>query len=447
MHQVGLIRPQYAESFHCIGSSCEDTCCEGWGVPVQREDFERFLTLPDGALRTKVLAAVEIAPKNGEQAEGFGKNPFARLVMNQSNRCPLLTPDKLCRVHAECGSEYLAHTCATYPRIVRTCGGLEERALALSCPEAARHVLLNPKLEVFSAGHSEARRNRPRHGELPAHFWLIRETMVALVRNRAYPLWKRLFLMGVLCRRLDEIAAGLIDRDVPVFLADFQATVDSGILNAAMEAEPLDRKAQLDAVLRLAGLMLTRSNVRPRFVECIQAFAQGIGNGPSATLDTLTECYTEAHDQYFSPFFEHRQHILENWLLNTIFRTGFPYGTEGIGEGGAVSMAREFARLGAQFALIKGLLIGVAGCYRQQFSVEHVIHTVQAASKHFDHHPEFPKFAHELLTELGLDGARGLSVLLRNAEPIVSRLPVPGKAVPALLAGKALDLPSAAGMN
>jgi lysine-N-methylase len=52
-------------------------------------------------------------------------------------------------------------------------------------------------------------------------------------------------------------------------------------------------------------------------------------------------------------------------------------------------MARECAQLTAQFALIKGLLIGVAGFHGEAFSAAHVVHAVQAASKHFEHHPEF----------------------------------------------------------
>ena len=89
------------------------------------------------------------------------------------------------------------------------------------------------------------------------------------------------------------------------------------------------------------------------------------------------------------------------------------------------SLSREFARLTAQFALIKGLLIGVAGRYRDGFSSEHVVHTVQAASKHFEHHPEFLNMAHTLLVESRLDGARGTAILLRNADPTVPRQPVP----------------------
>ncbi len=178
--------------------------------------------------------------------------------------------------------------------------------------------------------------------------------------------------------------------------------------------------AQMDAVLRLAGLMLHRSNITPRFVECIESFKVGIGNGPRATLESLASTYSLAHDRYYAPFFDRRPYILENLLINTIIRCRFPFGLQKAREntpGSPTSMAREFALLTAQFALIKGLLIGVAGCHREAFSTSHVIHTVQAASKHFEHHPEFLNMAYALLVETHLDGARGLAILLRNVTP------------------------------
>jgi len=75
-------------------------------------------------------------------------------------------------------------------------------------------------------------------------------------------------------------------------------------------------------------------------------------------------------------------------------------------------------------------MIGVAGFHRERFSTEHIVHTVQAASKHFDHHPEFLGRAHALLVESRMDGARGLAILLRNpgpsaAVPVTSAIHVP----------------------
>ncbi len=435
---ISPMRPAYAEIFRCIGPACEDTCCQGWSVPIDRAAYERYQRLPDSPLRALIDSSVlvNIQPVNGTQPVSF-----ATIPMNGANQCPLLTEDRLCRIHAELGEGFLSHTCATYPRIVNSIDGVEETALALSCPEAARLVLLNPELlnqnliepelpdlnlpapELPAAtderpgcelaGRPSAEENSP----LLSWFQPIRQAALELVANRAYPLWQRLFLLGVFCRRLDAIASGELRRGVPAFLADFEATVASGALRPAMETLPLDRTAQLDVVLRLAGLLLHRSSVRPRFVECVEAFTAGIGNGPGATLESLAARYAEAHDRYYEPFLRRHPYILENFLVNTIFRCRFPLGREGAPAGRPPSMAREFALLTAQFALMKGLLIGVAGFHREKFSAARVVHTIQAASKHFEHHPEFLSLAYELLVESRMDGARGLAILLRNTAP------------------------------
>jgi lysine-N-methylase len=78
--------------------------------------------------------------------------------------------------------------------------------------------------------------------------------------------------------------------------------------------------------------------------------------------------------------------------------------------GAVPRMSKEFALLTAQFTLMKGLLIGVAGFHREQFAATHVVHTVQAAAKHFEHHPEFLSSAHNLLVESRMDGARGMAI-------------------------------------
>jgi lysine-N-methylase len=442
--QFKLVRPTYSKSFHCAGAACEDTCCQGWSVYIDQAAYEKYLELPVSPLQSLIASNMLVI------AEGAKPASFARIQMNSANQCPLLSEERLCRIQAEFGEGWLSHACATYPRILVQAGGEKETALALSCPEAARLVLLSPGLLVSGHGATPEGADRELAAEtestetqpLENFFHPIRAQAVALLQNRAYLLWQRLFLLSLFCRRLDAIAAGELKRSVPDFLVDFESAVSSGSLRTAMESLPMDRAAQLDVVLRLAGLMLHRSNVRPRFVECIQAFTTGIGNGPGATLESLTARYTVAHDRYYAPFFDLHAHILENYLINSVFRRRFPFGQReaqpDAQPGSPVSMSRECALLTAQFALMKGLLIGVAGYYREGFSHAHVVHTIQAASKHFEHHPEFLSMAHTLLMESRMDGARGMAILLRNAEPnTVSR-----SAKPAPLA---IQLPAAEG--
>jgi lysine-N-methylase len=416
------IRSDYPDRFHCIGSACEDTCCQGWSVPVDQAAYEKYQQLSSSPLRVLIDESISVTPPGPD-----GPKPahFAKIRMNSANQCPLLTADRLCGIQAEHGEALLSHTCATHPRIVHSIGGVKDTALTLSCPEAARLVLLST--DLFSSNRTEdsdGSNGGDASSNLP-DFWPMRAVVLALVQNRDYPLWQRLFLLGLLCRRLDSIANGELKGTVAGFLAGFEAAVATGTLRPAMETLPIDRTAQLDAVLRLAGMMLHRSNVHPRFVECVQAFTTGIGNAPGATLESLTAQFTVAHDHYYAPFIDRHPHILENYLINTIIRCRFPYGREvKAGDGAAfpaASMTREFAKLAAQFALMKGLLIGVAGHHRESFAAEHTVHTVQAASKHFEHHPEFLDLAHQLLVESQLDGARGIAILLRNADANLSR--------------------------
>jgi lysine-N-methylase len=428
VRSTALLKPEYSESFRCIGPACEDSCCEEWTIHVDQSTFEKYKALPAGPLRTIVDENIQRISEETSAKGGSAVSAFAQIRMNADRNCPLLSADGLCRMQSEHGEAFLSHMCATYPRIVSSIGGLTEKALSLSCPEAARLVLLRPQLAMSFVEIDESpTREETASGDdtwLP-HFWTIRDFALALVRNRVYPLWQRLFLVGLFSSRFDAIAPGDLGKSVPQLLDDFAAAVASRNLQASMETLPVDHAQQLDVVLRLAGMLLHRSNLRPRFLECIQAFTQGIGNGPTATLESLTACYAEAHDYHFAPFFERHPYILENYLINTIFRCRFPFGRDWARNGSAPSMSREFALLTAQFALIKGLLIGVAGFHRDGLSTDHVVHTFQAASKHFEHHTEFLTQAHALLVESRMDGALGMAILLRNAESNAPRPALP----------------------
>jgi lysine-N-methylase len=445
---------------------------------VDQQTYEKYRQLPPGPLRSLIDVTV-IGPAPDTEAPPVAT--FAKIQMSDGNRCPMLLQNGLCRIQSEVGESFLSHVCATYPRTLHFIDRVPEKSLSLSCPEAARLVLLDP--ELFAADLSQQDEEEtgrlsqnsagefspdggavpaapvmadqgPSEGEKPAvpanhssrttgtplllsNFWAIRATVLSLVRNRDNPLWQRLFLLGILCRRLDAIAKGELHRGVSEFLRDFEATVATGALKVAMEALPLDRTSQLDVVLRLAGSMLHRSNVRPRFVECIHAFTAGIGNGPGSTIESLTAHYAYAHDRFYAPFMDRNPHILENYLVNTILRCNFPFGKEARQQATEFSMAREFALLTAQFALMKGLLIGVAGFHGERFGAVEVVHTFQAAAKHFEHHPEFLKQAHALLVESQMDGARGLGILLRNTEPVGPRPTAPEVQVPAQQGGGA----------
>jgi lysine-N-methylase len=413
MRTTPLIRPEYAESFRCIGPACEDTCCQGWHVFVDRATYEKYQTIPAGPLRTLMAAHVAPVAQDDDNPSVAG---FAAIRMPASLECPFLSSERLCRIQLEHGEEYLSRTCAVYPRTVQTIDGLEETTLTLSCPEAARMVLLDPQLLApRSAGRYHLTWDDAATGasNLRFYFWQIREFAIALVRNRAYPLWQRLFLLGTFSRRMEAIGSGGV-RGFPEFLRDFSSAIDAGTLRKPIETISADLALQLDMVLQLVRLQVAGTGLPLRLAECLKAFLSGVGNGQATTLASQSALYGTAYRRYYEPFFDRNPWIVENLLINMILRRRFPLGARLADAAAALQPAREFASLATEFALIKGLLIGVAGARKEAFDSQDVVRTVQVACKHFEHNPALVDMAHQLLKARNLDNAHGLTMLLRN---------------------------------
>jgi len=450
------LQPDYTRSFQCIGPACEDTCCSGWTIAIDQPTHEKYKALPTSPLRTQILK--NILPVASPTSANAQPHIFAKIRLNDQKRCPLHTEDRLCSIQSTLGESYLSQMCATYPRIQYTINGTPEQALSLSCPQAARHVLLNPALLAINPQPTSQHTPSPQsNGTLQPYFFPIRDFAIRLIQNRAYPLWQRMFLLGTFSRRLDAVLQQSPNQHstdqlqlalaIPKFLNDFNAALAATNLLTAMDVLPSDHTAQLDVVLQLAGLLLSRSNITPRFIECIQAFTQGIGNGPTATLQSLTENYSRSHDLYYASYIQQRPHVLENYLINTIFRCQFPFGRDWSRTGTTPTVSREFILLTTQFALVKGLLIGISGTYREHFADQHLVHTIQTASKHFEHHPEFLTQAHALLVSTHMDDARGNAILLRNRQthfpqPVVPTVKIPAIKTPSIPASNLLQFPA-----
>lgn len=417
MQKTNAVRPDYADSFRCIGSTCEDSCCAGWQVAIDEATYEKYQSVSPGPLRVLLDANVV---RTSEDTGNKIPSAFARIKLLPSAECPFHNAERLCQIQVELGERFLSQTCATYPRRTFVIDKLADKTLTFSCPEACRLVLLNPDLFTSSTGavHRMNWDDTKDDPTLVSYFWPIREFVVGLIRNRTYPLWQRMFLLGLFSRRLEAILRGEIKGGFLAMLKGFSEAIAQGSLRASIETLPTDLALQLGMVLELVKLRSSGTLLAPRLFECIDVFSKGIGHGPEATLQSMSTEYGAAYRLYFEPFFARHPYILENYLINMIYRRLFPFGNlmvEKPSERTATfEPAKEFALLATDFALIKGLLIGVAGAHKEDFSVEHVVQTVQSVSKYFEHNSEFVAKAHQILVDNRLDNANGLTLLLRN---------------------------------
>jgi lysine-N-methylase len=410
-----LIHPEYVENFKCIGPDCEDTCCVGWSVDIDQATYEKYKALPASPLRVLIDTAIQRVPA---PADGSAPRTFAQVHMASGMRCPLHNADQLCQIQVELGPSYLSQTCLHFPRSQSTIDGFKDQSLTLSCPEAARLVLLNPNL-LSGPQPGETTMTWDDQVETGSHlrgfFWPIREFTVNLLRNRTYPLWQRMFLLGTFSRRMEAVVQGELPKGFPALLKDFSRAIAKGSLRASIETIQPDLPLQLQMVLELVKLRAGKVYVNPRLGEIMRAFVLGVGHGvEQPPLDLQAAHYAEAYRLYYAPFFDKHPHILENFLIHMVIRKLFPFGNLLFQHEATPTPAKDFAMLATEFSLIKGLLIGVAGGYKHEFTTERVIQTVQTAFKHFEHNADFLVKAHQLLVDKKMDNAQGLTMLLRN---------------------------------
>jgi len=121
----------------------------------------------------------------------------------------------------------------------------------------------------------------------------------------------------------------------------------------------------------------------------------------------------EAEARCCRPFFERHPHVLENYLLNYVYRTLFPFGREASAHHTPQSVFGEYLLMVMQFVLINGLLIGMAGRYREEFGEAHVVKLVQSFSKAVEHNPSYLKEINKFIEDRKLGTLEGLVILLK----------------------------------
>jgi len=382
-------------------------------VPIDKQTFDKYQRIPAGTLRDAIDIHVVLSPRN---ADGSEPAEYAFMQMPPSKKCPMHNADNLCQIQLEHGEGYLSRICSTFPRRTHTIDKLEETTLTLSCPEAARIVLTNTRL----LGDPDEQHcfmpwdDKPGSRATPlSYFWPIREFTVTLLQNRDYALWQRLFLFGTFSRRLETVFQQGAQGNFSALETGFSQAIAKGTLRESMESMPVNNALQLSLVLGLAKQRLGDGNLNPRLAECLNDFLAGIGH-ETLSYEKQCEAYAAAYKDFYEPFFLKSPGTLENLLLNMVFRSVFPFGIGIFAKQKAIEPARQYALLVTEFALVKGLLIGVAGSRKQAFCLDDVVRTVQLVMKHFEHSEHFVGVCLKELASKGLDNPYGLTMLLRN---------------------------------
>jgi lysine-N-methylase len=203
------ITARYLTRFKCLGTSCDESCCQGWQVQIDRQHYQILKAAMDGsrAERDEFRAGIQ---RDDSSPPDDGHYASIRL-QREKQSCPFLTAKQLCSVQLRYGEASLPDICATYPRLVAKFGERLEVWGTLSCPELARQCLLHDDaLEIVDAPEDISPRMAPTTAVLgvptPYQRYLddLRAVVFELLSMRDHPVATRLFLVTYLGKQTAE---------------------------------------------------------------------------------------------------------------------------------------------------------------------------------------------------------------------------------------------------
>lgn len=398
--------PRYAADFHCTGNACEDTCCAGWNISIDRQTLKAYRHVDQPHLVDRLRHFIR--PVASAEREPSG-DPARIDLVPETRNCPFLEQN-LCAIHRDLGEDYLSNTCATFPRRARDLAGQVEYALDLSCPEAARKALLTDSaLDLIEAPivirPAVVTTLSPQGKLSPQHINDIRGFCFQLMQVGDLLPWQRLVVIGHFCHQLDQFIAENHTLDVPGFLVDFVNQIENGAMLEMLAGAVPNYSGQAQLFFKFwQGQAERRNSPTQAMVQnAIAAGLCGDAMGSAATdWPSLIRNY-QAGLQRMAIALEAAPALFNNYLLNEMFREMFPFG--------ATSAYRHFLGMISRFGLLRLMLAGVCNATETPGPAM-LVRTTQVFNRLYPH-PAFSTKAIQALEFLGFDKLQRFAELLR----------------------------------
>lgn len=409
--QTLILVPAYMRNFSCIGSDCEDSCCIGWNIGIDRNTYKKYKNSIDfdSSLKEKVKKHIKRIRSN------VTDDNYAKIELASDNNCPFLSNEKLCEIQLKFGENHLSNICSTYPRVFNIVDGIIEKSAVVSCPEAARLLLLNPEGIEFDEKEEESEQFKlisknintqsPSFNNKPERYlWDLRIFTIGLIQNRAYSLPDRLIILGMFYLDVqDTISQGTLEK-IPILIEEFKQTISTGELREPLSEVPVLFDIQMQYLKLLTETIVKKDN--KRYLDCYNEFISGLEYTKNADIEKIVANYNEAFKEYYLPFMNNHEYILENYLVNYVFNSVFPFSKY-------PSVYDEYIMLIIHYALIKFHMIGMAR-YHKGLTEDLAVKLIQSFAKNFEHNIPILKILLNLMKKLDHTKMSDMMILIKN---------------------------------
>lgn len=385
-----IVAPEYIERFSCIGPECEDDCCHGWCVYIDKETYEKYLKIRDGEVKQKFDTYLQ---KNPNCSSSFN---FAIMNMKENGQCPMQDENMLCTIHKNYGAELLSHTCWIYPKLINHVGPKIEISLTMSCPEAARKALFErEKMKFLMLDSNKIVKNRLNiayknitNNELKSGWHSltleIRSAAIEILQNRESKIIERILYLGLMIKKISEQESeSAIKECIKSYIEKMREAREMKISKEL----PENRKVQFEMV---KSIFIARNGLDFKFKEIYEK-SESIFHFEEECSEEILKNYEKSYFKYIRRFLNENEHIMENFLVNTVFQKVFPFGSE---------IFDSYVELVLEYVVFRTILL-VTASEKGELNNEVITEGVYKFSRAFEHSEQFMRDTIKNIKESG----------------------------------------------
>jgi lysine-N-methylase len=398
-----ILIPEYMTTFACIGGDCEDTCCVGFRVELDRQTYEHYQNLKDDDLQADIESFVR--PMDEQQTE----KRYGYIETQDDGRCSFLNERNLCKLQLQHDSSALGLICHTYPRMVNFIDDAAEQSATISCPEIARLALLNRNGMQFIQSEIDA---DERHNiglnidsmQKSTAFWELRLFSLNTLQDRQYTVAERLLILAMFFQKVDAVAQSDNAHSLKLLIEQYDSLSQSGAFKQTLQKMPVTPEWKYSVLGQLLherkNFTITSDRFRFRFEKALSQL--GLESKPFQT-----KRYLDDEKFWEAKFTEQYDYIFENYLVNLAYRSVFPFR-------GYQNFSEEFLMLAIHYACMRMMAIGLAITSSEIFDEHELVACMQTYSKEVEHHAVYIKFMYDALKLNDCTNLAKLSMLLKG---------------------------------
>ena len=393
-----ILMPNYYKKFRCIAEKCQDSCCIGWTIYVDKKSFYKYRKI-------KGNFGKELNKNITRNRRSQGDSSYGRISLTSKGRCSFLNENNLCTIYTSIGEGSLCNVCKIYPRGIKKFGDRYEREMTISCPEIARLILEDEELisfeiieEELSTAEEERVNSFAYDKELAGILWDIRILLIEIAQFREIPVWKRMTLIKQVTNRIqDMLVNGEYNEKIIFTLKEYVQSEETIMLLDKLQPVGEQKSELINQILEFR-MTLGMGNEKFKFlINEIREFNREY---------RVSEWSIDLIEEEFNKYFESKEYMLEHYMVYYIYNN-FMNALQN------KNLDKEISILLINYMLIKYMLMVKWIRSEKQLKLQDVIDIIYSFSRTMEHSTKFKEQFYELVKKCKFDDLKSMIAFTR----------------------------------